>query len=114
MTAARLATGVRVSALVRRVNAEGGHATIIKKGDPTAGAVILNLCERGANPRLYERVLDERGGYQWRRIGLNLAEDPLKMAEFLERRYRIDPDLWVVELDIVAPERFIDKSFISG
>lgn len=114
MSAARLTSALRVSALIRRVNAEGGYAAVLHKGDPTAGAILLSLCEKGADSRLFERALDEKGTYRWQRIGLSLGEDPQKMAEFLEKRRRVDPDLWIVELDIVQPERFIDESFTSG
>lgn len=114
MTPARLTTAVRVSALVRRVNAEGGHAMVLHKGDPTAGALLLVLCTRGENTRFFERVLDEKGDYQWRQIGRDAAENPEKTASFMEGRRRIDPDLWIVELDIPSPERFIDEGFING
>lgn len=114
MTPARLTTAVRVSALIRRVNAEGGHAMVLQKGDPTAGALLLVLCTRGENARLAERVLDEKGDYKWRQIGRETAENPEKMAAFMEKRRKIDPDLWIVELDIPSPERFIEEEFIIG
>lgn len=114
MSGVRLTSALRVSALIRRVNAEGGHAAVLHKGDPTAGALLLILCERGADFRLFERALDENGAYRWRQIGLNLGQDQQKMAEFLEKRRRVDPDLWVVELDVAQPERFIDESFTTG
>lgn len=104
---ARLTTAVEISALIRRVNAEGGHVTVLQKGDPTAGAALLVLCERGRNPRIFERSLDEKGDYRWRRTGPDLADDSAKMTEVIEKKRKIDPDLWVVELDVAQPERFI-------
>lgn len=87
---------------------------ILHKGDPTAGALLLILCEKGENFRFFERVMGLDDDYQWRQIGLNLADDPEKMAEFLAKRRKVDPDLWVVELDVAQPERFIDESFMKG
>jgi hypothetical protein len=114
MSEARLTTAIRVSALIRRVNADGGSATVLAKGDPTAGALLLLLCERGANPRLYERALSAKGRYLWQSISLNLLDNPENLAAFIEKRRRIDPDLWVVELDVAEPERFIDEPFMNG
>src|SRR3546814_18820512 len=67
VTDARLTTAIRVSALIRRVNSEGGHATVLSKGDATAGAILLILCERGRNQRFFERTLDQNGAYRWGR-----------------------------------------------
>src|SRR3546814_12874617 len=62
VTDARLTTAIRVSALIRRVNSEGGHATVLSKGDATAGAILLILCERGRNQRFFERSEERRVG----------------------------------------------------
>ncbi|API60070.1 hypothetical protein BSL82_12770 [Tardibacter chloracetimidivorans] len=113
MTDARLTTAIRVSALIRRVNSEGGHATVLSKGDATGGAILLILCERGRNQRFFERTLDQNGAYRWGRTGGDPGEDHGAVASFIERRRRIDPDLWVVELDVAHPERFIDEPFMK-
>ena len=113
MIDARLTTAIRVSALIRRVNSEGGHATVLSKGDATAGAILLILCERGRNQRFFERTLDQNGAYRWGRTGGDPGEDHGAVASFIERRRRIDPDLWVVELDVAHPERFIDEPFMK-
>jgi len=101
----RLASSVLVAALLRRAEAEGGFGTIVAKGDATAGTVAVVLLERGQNPRLFERLLQPDGRYAWQ------ESRPAEPGEagvqtLLERRRRFDPDLWIVELDIAAPERF--------
>lgn len=113
MIGGRLTTGVAVSALIRRVNAEGGAATVLRKGDPTAGAVILSLCERGRNGRLFERVLGDGGSYVWRPIGPPRGAESDTLAAFIEKRVNFDPDIWIVELDIPQPERFIDELIVN-
>jgi len=92
---ARLATGVRVAALLRRVAADGGAGAVIARGDPTAGALLVQLADRGVDGDLVERVLDARGAYRWQPVGPAAADRP----DWLARRRRTDPDLWVVELD---------------
>lgn len=106
---ARVTTEIQVSSLIRRVGAQGGYAAVLFKGDPAAGALLLILCEKGVNHRIYERILTGRDEYSWRKTGPDDAQNSQKMADFLEKRRRFDPDLWVLELDIAQPERFIDE-----
>ena len=102
---ARLASSLLVTALLRRAEAEGGFGTVLAKGDATAGSITIILTERGDNPRLFERTLQPDGHYAWQESirGVGDAQD---LASLLERRRRFDPDLWIVELDIVSAERF--------
>jgi hypothetical protein len=98
----RLASSVLVSALIRKAEAEGGFAAVSAKGDPTAGAILLLLTQRGGEPRLLERLLRPDGGYSWGEPLASGAEVP----GFVARRRRFDPDLWVLELDVPSIERF--------
>lgn len=102
----RLATSVLVSALRRKAEGEGGFAAILAKGDETAGAVLVILTEKGANPRAYERLLQPDGRYSWGPSAAQLSENAAEVPEFVARRRRFDPDLWVIELDIPSAERF--------
>ena len=98
----RLATSVLAGALIRKAEGEGGFAAVLAKGDPTSGAILLILTEKGGNPRVLERVLQPGGDYAWHQAVGNPAEVP----DFVARRQRFDPDLWIIELDIPSAERF--------
>lgn len=102
----RLASSVLVGALVRRAEAEGGFAAVIAKGDSTAGAILLILTERGAKTAVYERALDADGAYAWQTSTLDGSGAGAEVPDFVARRRRFDPDLWVLELDIPSIERF--------
>ncbi|HEY0112325.1 MAG TPA: DUF1491 family protein [Allosphingosinicella sp.] len=102
MSDARLATSVLVGALIRKTEGLGGFAAVLAKGDASAGALLLILTERGGKPRILERVLQPDGRYSWSRV-TGLVED---VPQFVARRQRFDPDLWVLELDIPSTERF--------
>ena len=93
---ARAAAGLLVSALIRRIEAEGGHAMVLAKGDATAGAIMLVLANRGETLGALERALDARGRYAWGPAG---PADAADLTDYIARRRRSDPDLWVVELD---------------
>jgi hypothetical protein len=95
-----------VSALVRRVSAEGGNAVVVAKGDATAGAILLDCLDRGVRAAFRERVLDSVGRYGWSVVGPGEAATAEDVAGWVNRRKTRDPDLWIVELDIPNAERF--------
>ncbi len=91
MTEARPAAGLLVSALIRRIEAEGGSAMVLAKGDATAGAILLLIADLGVPQVLLERSLGV-----WVESG---PADPGEREDYLAKRRRNDPDIWVVELD---------------
>ncbi len=103
---ARLTSAILVNALVRRVNAAGGFATIIVKGDETSGVILVQALEKGKETGLFERVSNFAGGYALMRCGPSLEDGPEALATYVARRRRSDPDLWIIELDIPEAERF--------
>ena len=114
MTRDRLRTEVEASGLLRRVQADGDFGTVVRKGDPESGALLLVITRRGEHFGCLERVLTLDGGYSWQRCGPAESTSSTEVADFLARRTRFDPDLWAIELDIAAPERFIAETTASG
>ena len=102
---ARLTSQVLVSSLLRRAEAAGGFGAVLAKGDPTSGSILLLLAERGTRAILLERLLQPDGDYAWQETSA-AAADPGAFAAWLERRRRIDPDLWLVELDLADAAPF--------
>jgi hypothetical protein len=103
----RLPTHVEVGALLRQVQAQGGFATIIQKGERETGTVLLVLCENGRDSRAYERMPSLNGQQIWHRTKSEDIENKQDFAEYLARRAGQDQDLWIVELDIANAERLI-------
>ncbi|OYU16399.1 MAG: hypothetical protein CFE37_01625 [Alphaproteobacteria bacterium PA4] len=101
----RLASGVRVAALLRQVQGRGGFGAVLARGDDTAGSIAIVTRDRGET-RLLEPVLGMAGGYDWREVATGDAVDG-----WVARARRRDPDLWVIELDIPDAARFIAESF---
>lgn len=114
MMAARIASGVLVSALIRRVNAEGGSAMVLARGDAEAGAVLILAMERGGNPRFFERGLGPDGAVALVRSGPEVLDEPGAVTDYWQRRRSRDPDLWVVELDIASAERFAAETILPA
>jgi hypothetical protein len=103
----RLTAGVLVSALIRGAQARGGFAAVLKKGDSTAGAILIVAVEKGVITGLYERLLTPEGAYVWGKTGPQAVDNKEEIDDFLARKAARDPDLWVIELDIADAERFI-------
>jgi hypothetical protein len=107
---ARLPAHLEVAGLLRAVEAAGGFATVIAKGERDAGTLLVTCCENGRNCRAYERMPRPDGTRGWILAKAEDAENPLEFGEYLDRRRRQDSDLWIVELDIPDAERFIDST----
>lgn len=101
-----------VNALVRRANRAGGFATVLAKGDVTAGAILIIAQDRGENVRAYERGIGANGHTELLPVGP--VADSQAVADYWMRRRKGDPDLWVVEVDIAAAERFVAETIIHG
>ncbi|MBX3593642.1 DUF1491 family protein [Sphingomonas sp.] len=110
----RLASGLIVNALIRRIEAAGGFATVLAKGHHEAGAILILAMERGANPRFFERGPGPDGAPTLVRSGPMEMPDAGAIGEYWQRRRSRDPDLWVVELDIAEAERFAAETIIGG
>ena len=99
---------------MRRVTAEGGFATVIRKGDAERGSLLLFVSSRGRHVASLERVLKADGSYGWQRVGPADSASSAEIADFLARRARFDEDSWAIELDIADAERFIAETTSSG
>ncbi len=104
----RLSSGILVSALLRRVNDAGGFGAVMAKGDPQGGAILVIAVDKGAPPRLIERGIGPDG-----RTVL-IDSTPLEDLDgYWRRRRASDPDLWVIEVDIAAAERFAAETILD-
>lgn len=97
-----LPASTMVPALVRQVSAAGGFATVLHRGSQW-GAAMLIVHRRGAAARIFERLPSASGEMRWQEA----AEGDAAVDMFIEKQRRFDPDIWVVELDIVDAARFV-------
>jgi len=110
----RLPARLEATALMRQVSAEGGFATVIAKGEPEAGTIMVVLCENGARARAYERMPTPDGDRIWQLTRRDDPDKPGEFSEWLSRRQHQDSDLWIIELDIAGGERFIGLTAPPG
>lgn len=110
----RLSASVEAAGLIRRAESQGGFGTVLRKGDPERGALLLVIRSRDRQIACLERMLSADGSYRWTQAGPAEGEPDRKLAEFLKNRIRFDEDLWLIELDIAHPERFIAETTSVG
>lgn len=110
----RLTSAMLVSALVRRADQAGGSAMVLAKGDATSGAILLLMLEKGQNPRFFERGIGPTGAPALVPAGPATLADEATATDYWQRRRGRDSDLWVVELDVAAPERFAAETMGLG
>lgn len=107
----RLKTEIRVAALLRRAQTAGAFAHVAKKGDPDAGAVAVKVFigrgDDGPKARLLMQSRDLEGRAMWREPFDGPCPEE-KADAFLVRERRIDPDLWIVEIEDREGRSFLD------
>jgi hypothetical protein len=109
----RLSAGVEVTALLRRAEALGGFGTVLRKGDPERGSIVLAVTERGEHRGLLERRLRPDWTYGWASIGPE-SGDSGAVTQHLARIRKQDPDCWILELDVPLSKRFIAETIAEG
>jgi len=106
----RLSASVEATGLIRRAEASGDFGVVARKGDPERGSLLIVIRSRGTYVSCLERTLAFDGSYSWSAVGPPASEAEAEVSQFLARRTRFDPDLWLIELDIAHPERFIAET----
>lgn len=107
MTEPRLAAHVQIDAIRRVCEGEGGFATILAKGDRTAGDIVIIYRERGGAASLIRRAMSWDGPPQWTNIERQTFDKESELEDSLAKWRIVDRDLWLIELDVPDAERFI-------
>ena len=110
----RLPAHLEAAAMVRHAETDGGFGTVLKRGDPDRGALVLLIARRGQHHGCFERALAADGSYRWQQVGPPFGADARTLADWSQKRVRFDEDLWLIELDIADPERFIVETGLQG
>ncbi len=87
---------------------------VIARGDPYRGALILLIARRGVHFACLERGPGENGDYVWQSVGPAAGASPDVVRDWSGKRRSNDPDLWLIELDVAIPERFIAETTSIG
>ena len=100
----RITSELFVSALIRRVFANGGFAAVERKGAAEAGTIFIRQRFRDGSETLYapapQVFFHDEGKPRDRQFELRLDKvEASTVDELIAREARFDSDLWVVELE---------------
>jgi hypothetical protein len=108
-----LSTDIWVGALIRRAELGGAFGVVARKGDPRAGAVLVKVLNRSdGTTRLYSEATRMDGERVWMQPAASTQEPDLD--RYIERALRIDPDLWVVEIEDKEGRHFLVEPVERG
>ena len=110
----RLPAGLEVAAIMRRAEGEGGFATVLHRGDPDRGAISLMVTERGRAAAVLERRMAADFTYRWATVADGAGMETGGWRDWIEKKSRIDPDCWLVELDVADAQRFVAETTAAG
>ncbi|MGI6851535.1 DUF1491 family protein [Mesorhizobium sp. 1B3] len=99
----RVTSDIWVSALLRRVFAEGGFGAIVRRGATEAGAVFLVARNRFGETALFgpapQTAYDSSRPDERQFSELAGGADSEAIDARLAKEMRFDPDIWVVEIE---------------
>jgi hypothetical protein len=106
---AKLKTEIWVHALIRRCNGSGAMAVVARKGEVSAGMVLLKVnCLDGTFFVLsMSRRMD--GERIWVRATGAENVDETEADAYIHRQIGFDPDLWVVEIEDREGRHFVTE-----
>lgn len=103
----RLTSEIWIAAYLTRLRLAAIPAFIVRKGDATAGAVLVKLNTLDGSATCYQRSFDlVSGERQW----VVLAEGPeAEVDQKVARQREFDPDIWVIEVEDRTGRHMLDE-----
>jgi len=103
----RLTAEIWVSAYLQRLRIADIPAFVVRRGDATAGAVLVKLNTLDGQAVCYQRSVDlMSGARRWIEL-CSGADAEVEAAVSAQRGF--DPDLWVIEIEDRAGRHLLDE-----
>ena len=107
----RLTSEIWVAAYLHRLNLEAIPAFVTKRGDSTAGAVLVKLCTLDGLAVCYQRSFDlMTGDRRWMELAAGQEAD---VDATLAKQREFDPDLWIIEIEDRHGRHLLDEPGLS-
>ncbi len=103
----RLTADIWVAAYLTRLRLHGIPAFVVKRGDNTAGAVLIKLNTLDGQATSFQRSFDLMTGDRRWTILAQGAEPEVDAS--IARQRTFDPDLWVIEVEDKAGRHLLDE-----
>ena len=97
---------------MRRAEAEGAQAYLLRRGAEEAGAVFLKVNRLDGGFVVLARAREgAEGRLVWTRP-LGERTDEAKATDYFARQIKFDPDIWIVEIEDRAGRAFVDEPIV--
>jgi hypothetical protein len=108
MTNSEIRTDFWVHALLRTVQFHGAMAYVVRRGDETAGAVLIKINKLNGTARLLVPARDGQGERMFLDLtGKTAGPDEASIDAYLTKRRAQDQDVWIIEI-----EDRLDRDFV--
>jgi hypothetical protein len=108
----RLKAEFWVKAHIRRCFVEGTFAAVVRRGDDTAGTVLVKTNDLAGGCMVLQPAASPDGGRIWMR---GTGPAPVSEADadaYIARQLKYDPDLWVLEIEDREGRHFLDEPVV--
>ena len=92
---------LKIKSAIRASYAKNKVATVIHSGDDDNGSILLKIRRKDSKSCLMGKSLSNDGSYTWSLLSecKNEWQEEDTVNEKIHKELRIDPDLWVLELE---------------
>ncbi|MBV9418488.1 MAG: DUF1491 family protein [Alphaproteobacteria bacterium] len=111
MSTPRLKAGLFVRATIRRAEVAGAQAYVVRKGAEESGAIFLKIARLDGKCTVLDQARRGDGELVWVKP-LGDSTDEEKAKAFFDRQIRIDPDIWIVEIEDREGRAFVDEPIV--
>lgn len=106
----RLKSEIWVKAYLRRAAVGGSPGVVVRRGDTDAGAIMIRIARLDGHCDLYAPapagLASDDGERRWNRIAALAPEVDIEAR--LAAEVRLDPDLWIVEVEDRQGRHYLD------
>ncbi len=95
----RLPSHVWIMAQIRRCNADGVTAMVVRRGEAQTGTLLVKINQFDAGCRVLSQMRDLDGVLGWMAAFDGATVPEPEADSYLERAMSRDPDIWVVEIE---------------
>lgn len=103
----KLTADIWVSAYLTRLRLADIPAFVVKRGDGTAGAVLVKLNTLDGQAQLFQRSFDLMTGDRTWVVLISGEERDVDMSAAKQQSF--DPDLWVIEVEDRSGRHLLDE-----
>ena len=106
----RLKSAIYVQALIRRCEAAGASAYLVRHGADEAGAIFVKVDRLDGTCMVLSQA--RRGEEAVWLKPLGDASDATHAADYFAKQLRIDPDIWIVEIEDRQGRTFVTEPVV--